>query len=572
MTLSPNSSWQTLKKIKNPKAVFEALKSNISSKVNIISMHATNNEDKHITYDAYVKLSDIEEYFMKTYFLIDGIRVSSKEFKILNISKQFTRETIKQAVMKLLGSRRFFIKRLGMKPSKNNPNTMTIFITIKGLEKCRKLKDIWSIEIDHSLYQFALANATKHNISFRKKFSREFIGFDEQTSPAAWLKLLMMKTIDNLKLDKKNTSRLTNHYYTHNKHIRITKHHQHTSPSNNQHFTSDVRVTGSNRCPLGIHIISNDITSSTDETINNNIVDDSVFFTSATTQNDGIVERLGKHLDYNTNFIILIESFYNINGLIVNPQKMDILIEWYQDHQFDFMEIEETNTNSTNLQFRIKDFVDCNSVTMNYVVYYLPPKDKSTQQYFEHIINNTLMDPDIIHIWIGVNLSMISEKEDIPLCFTHIDLVDPLYFSVLRLRKLTQTLKIQTSALLHDLFQRLPKLAEDITVAMPAVADLFENFSNYQLDLGLQKVKPKASTQQIESSSSFSSTVSPDSTLANHPQQPKELLISSSVIPPARPALSDDIKGQALATKKTKLQEGYTGTSNLIITEYQQGP
>ncbi|GBB88226.1 hypothetical protein RclHR1_14780003 [Rhizophagus clarus] len=368
-----------------------------------------------------------------------------------------------------------------------------------------------------------------------------------------------MKTIDNLKLDKKNTSRLTNHYYTHNKHIRITKHHQHTSPSNNQHFTSDVRVTGSNRCPLGIHIISNDITSSTDETINNNIVDDSVFFTSATTQNDGIVE-----------------SFYNINGLIVNPQKMDILIEWYQDHQFDFMEIEETNTNSTNLQFRIKDFVDCNSV------YYLPPKDKSTQQYFEHIINNTLMDPDIIHIWIGVNLSMISEKEDIPLCFTHIDLVDPLYFSVLRLRKLTQTLKIQTSALLHDLFQRLPKLAEDITVAMPAVADLFENFSNYQLDLGLQKVKPKASTQQInqkkkntflqESSSSFSSTVSPDSTLANHPQQPKELLISSSVIPPARPALSDDIKGQALATKKTKLQEGYTGTSNLIITEYQQGP
>ncbi|GBB88225.1 hypothetical protein RclHR1_14780002 [Rhizophagus clarus] len=87
--------------------------------------------------------------------------------------------------MKLLGSRRFFIKRLGMKPSKNNPNTMTIFITIKGLEKCRKLKDIWSIEIDHSLYQFALANATKHNISFRKKFSREFIGFDEQTSPAA---------------------------------------------------------------------------------------------------------------------------------------------------------------------------------------------------------------------------------------------------------------------------------------------------------------------------------------------------------------------------------------------------
>ncbi|GET00013.1 hypothetical protein RCL_jg2954.t1 [Rhizophagus clarus] len=54
----------------------------------------------------------------------------------------------------------------------------------------------------------------------------------------------------------------------------------------------------------------------------------------------------------------------------------------------------------------------------------------------------------------------------------------------------------------------------------------------------------------------------------NTPQQPKELPISSSVIPPARPISSND-KGQASTTKKIKLQEDYARTSNLIITGYQ---
>ncbi|GBC07994.1 hypothetical protein RclHR1_07840007 [Rhizophagus clarus] len=118
-------------------------------------MHASTEEDAPIIYNAYVKLSDIEEYFavdnkiayieiltrdfrgfmgidinkedneiivknssykgmlhmvrlfnhkyrshpflkihQKTYFLIDGLRVFSKEFKILNVPNHLSRDTI----------------------------------------------------------------------------------------------------------------------------------------------------------------------------------------------------------------------------------------------------------------------------------------------------------------------------------------------------------------------------------------------------------------------------------------------------------------------------------------------
>ncbi|GBB99849.1 hypothetical protein RclHR1_36560001 [Rhizophagus clarus] len=244
-TILPNGNWNTIKKIKNPKAVLDALKSSTTQGSNNTSMHAKIEEDAPITYDAYVKLSDIEEYFavdnkvayvellsrdfrgflgteinkedneiiiknssykgmlhmvrlfnhkcrshpflrmyQKTYFLIDGMRVSLKEFKILNVPKHLSRDTIEQAVTKLLGSRRFFIKKSGLKPSKNNTDTITVFITVKDLDKCKQLKDIWSIEIDRILYRFAPVHAKDTDIVSKKKYSREFVGFDDQTTPA----------------------------------------------------------------------------------------------------------------------------------------------------------------------------------------------------------------------------------------------------------------------------------------------------------------------------------------------------------------------------------------------------
>ncbi|GBC00904.1 hypothetical protein RclHR1_00400018 [Rhizophagus clarus] len=151
------------KKIKNPTAVLDALKSSSTKNNTNVSIHVTKDEDAPITYDAYVKLSDMEEYFtienklayieilawnyrgfvgteinkddneiiiknslykgmlnmvrlfnhkcrqrrflkmqLKTYFLIDGLKVSSKEFKILNVSKHFIRDDIEQAITKLI--------------------------------------------------------------------------------------------------------------------------------------------------------------------------------------------------------------------------------------------------------------------------------------------------------------------------------------------------------------------------------------------------------------------------------------------------------------------------------------
>ncbi|GES83433.1 hypothetical protein RCL_jg16132.t1 [Rhizophagus clarus] len=53
-TLLNNGNWQTLKKIKNSKAVLDSLKSAPSIKTNNDSIHAVNNNDDPITYDAYL--------------------------------------------------------------------------------------------------------------------------------------------------------------------------------------------------------------------------------------------------------------------------------------------------------------------------------------------------------------------------------------------------------------------------------------------------------------------------------------------------------------------------------------
>ncbi|GBC05661.1 hypothetical protein RclHR1_06350005 [Rhizophagus clarus] len=69
----------------------------------------------------------------------------------------------------------------------------------------------------------------------------------------------------------------------------------------------------------------------------------------------------------------------------------------------------------------------------------------------------------------------------------------------LRLAKeeMTGVLKHQTKVLLCDLLLKLPHLCEGITVATAGAAELFDNFADYRIDLGLLQHKPKAFTQQI---------------------------------------------------------------------------
>ncbi|GES96661.1 hypothetical protein RCL_jg14676.t1 [Rhizophagus clarus] len=72
----------------------------------------------------------------------------------------------------------------------------------------------------------------------------------------------------------------------------------------------------------------------------------------------------------------------------------------------------------------------------------------------------------------------------------------------------------------------------------------------------------------IENSTSPSSTASPDSTLVSHTLKPLEPKKTSSVILPTRQVSKND-KGLTGSTKRTKLQDGCTGTNNIIITGYQ---
>ncbi|GBB92265.1 hypothetical protein RclHR1_19920001 [Rhizophagus clarus] len=58
-------------------------------------------------------------------------------------------------------------------------------------------------------------------------------------------------------------------------------------------------------------------------------------------------------------------------------------------------------------------------------------------------------------------------------------------------------LKHQIKALLHDLLLQLPQLCEGITVVTARAAELFDNFADYRIDLGLLQHKLKASTQQV---------------------------------------------------------------------------
>ncbi|GES83452.1 hypothetical protein GLOIN_2v1820860 [Rhizophagus clarus] len=140
-------------------------------------MHAPK-EDNVITFNAYINLNDIDNYFHNedklTYMellardLKEGIRVSSKEFKILNVPKDTSQDVIEQAIIILIRSKQFYIKKLGIKPSKNNQYTNIIFITIKDLEKCNLLKNTWSIEINHHFYRFAPAHASEQDLMHRK--------------------------------------------------------------------------------------------------------------------------------------------------------------------------------------------------------------------------------------------------------------------------------------------------------------------------------------------------------------------------------------------------------------------
>ncbi|GES91226.1 hypothetical protein RCL_jg25190.t1 [Rhizophagus clarus] len=217
------------------------------------------------------------------------------------------------------------------------------------------------------------------------------------------------------------------------------------------------------------------------------------------------------YMDHSINFINLKIGFHNINELASDPDKLRFLLEWYHANNFDFMGIAETNSNCVNLQHFIKDtYDDCSydlagspkSITkpkgsgvallihskwrkfhfdtkifspflmvskfgtkhrqLWIWVYYLSPTDKLTLRTFEQIMNNTTSDSHIIHIWMGdtnrhfnhrldVYPSTSDKKEDIPLCFHHLNLIDSFRFLNPEAKKFSWHRRSQDDALRIDI-------------------------------------------------------------------------------------------------------------------------
>jgi benzoyl-CoA reductase/2-hydroxyglutaryl-CoA dehydratase subunit BcrC/BadD/HgdB len=109
---------------------------------------------------------------------MDGQRVSSKEFKILNVPKEITKEEISKAIFNVIKANTFYIKKSGIKTRDKNRATNTVFFTVNE-DSCRQLlKNTWSISIRHHLYILASAAASEKDLSQRKYYRGEFYGFD----------------------------------------------------------------------------------------------------------------------------------------------------------------------------------------------------------------------------------------------------------------------------------------------------------------------------------------------------------------------------------------------------------
>ncbi|GBB91557.1 hypothetical protein RclHR1_18910003 [Rhizophagus clarus] len=110
---------------------------------------------------------------------MEGMRISSKEFRISNVSKKILQDTIEKAIAKMLGTQAFHIKKSGIKESTiDKANLVNIYFTAIKQESCKILKDTWSICIDNVRYRLTPAYFAPGDLEKRKAFRGEFFGFD----------------------------------------------------------------------------------------------------------------------------------------------------------------------------------------------------------------------------------------------------------------------------------------------------------------------------------------------------------------------------------------------------------
>ena len=113
----------------------------------------------------------------KKYYTINGMRISTSEFKIMNVPTNIHEDTIKDSIRKITHGAPFYIKKSGIKQRKEKENT--VFFTVKCPQARSRLKNTWSIEILGRLYKLAPAHYKHQDLEIRKKYRGEFTGFNE---------------------------------------------------------------------------------------------------------------------------------------------------------------------------------------------------------------------------------------------------------------------------------------------------------------------------------------------------------------------------------------------------------
>ncbi|CAB4394082.1 unnamed protein product [Rhizophagus irregularis] len=136
--------------------------------------------------NTYMKLHPV------TYFNLDGHRVSSKEFKILNVPKDIPKEEIEKAIFKIVQEYFFHIKHSGIKTRDENKATNTVFFTVNNDNSRQILKNTWSIMIRQHLYIIAPAAASAKDLMDRKYYHEEFYGFNPAHSMEKVMEVLTL--------------------------------------------------------------------------------------------------------------------------------------------------------------------------------------------------------------------------------------------------------------------------------------------------------------------------------------------------------------------------------------------
>ncbi|GET65916.1 hypothetical protein GLOIN_2v1820860 [Rhizophagus irregularis DAOM 181602=DAOM 197198] len=243
--------WYPPSKIKKPSKILADIKKH--SPRNNVSIHAYT-EEKVATYDAFIPINDIDHYntvedkisfielnvrnmsdyagieynakdkqiiiknyvlggmrrmvrvfnhYFKTsnfkmtekkYYTLHGQRISSREFKILEVPNNTDKNAIESSIRSLLHGCPFFITDKSYKY--RSETTMTVYFTVKDEYARQLLKNVWSIDIENYIYRLGPAHFKTSDFDDKKKHRGEFIGFSDEHTAA---KAMEMTSPFNLK-------------------------------------------------------------------------------------------------------------------------------------------------------------------------------------------------------------------------------------------------------------------------------------------------------------------------------------------------------------------------------------